>query len=86
MLLTKYCFFFFSFLSHPSPTVLIPALRTVGNIVTGDDGQTQVWTIICTPVLNSYHVAHWSRSLLFTSNCWRFVLLCTVCLIFYVLN
>ncbi|XP_021734485.1 importin subunit alpha-4-like [Chenopodium quinoa] len=28
-------------LLHPSPTVLIPALRTVGNIVTGDDNQTQ---------------------------------------------
>ncbi|XP_038716461.1 importin subunit alpha-4-like isoform X2 [Tripterygium wilfordii] len=28
-------------LTHPSPTVLIPALRTVGNIVTGDDAQTQ---------------------------------------------
>uniref|UniRef100_A0A0E0BZH4 IBB domain-containing protein n=1 Tax=Oryza meridionalis TaxID=40149 RepID=A0A0E0BZH4_9ORYZ len=28
-------------LSHPSPVVLIPALRTVGNIVTGDDAQTQ---------------------------------------------
>jgi len=28
-------------LVHPSSTVLIPALRTVGNIVTGDDGQTQ---------------------------------------------
>jgi hypothetical protein len=28
--------------SHPSPSVLIPALRTVGNIVTGDDLQTQV--------------------------------------------
>ncbi|MED6167181.1 hypothetical protein PIB30_000433 [Stylosanthes scabra] len=27
---------------HPSPSVLIPALRTVGNIVTGDDMQTQV--------------------------------------------
>lgn len=27
---------------HPSPSVLIPALRTVGNIVTGDDFQTQV--------------------------------------------
>ncbi|MBA0783913.1 hypothetical protein Gotri_001554 [Gossypium trilobum] len=38
-------------LMHPSPSVLIPALRTVGNIVTGDDGQTQsikkeaCWTI-----------------------------------------
>ncbi|KAF2325110.1 hypothetical protein GH714_022826 [Hevea brasiliensis] len=28
-------------LLHSSPTVLIPALRTVGNIVTGDDTQTQ---------------------------------------------
>ncbi|KAI3849393.1 hypothetical protein MKW92_036989, partial [Papaver armeniacum] len=28
-------------LLHPSPTVPIPALRTVGNIVTGDDRQTQ---------------------------------------------
>ncbi|PNX66240.1 importin subunit alpha-1b-like protein, partial [Trifolium pratense] len=27
---------------HPSPSVLIPALRTVGNIVTGDHMQTQV--------------------------------------------
>ncbi|MCI09564.1 importin subunit alpha-1-like, partial [Trifolium medium] len=31
-------------LLHPSPSVLIPALRTVGNIVTGDDQQTQVFT------------------------------------------
>ncbi|CAA0843298.1 Importin subunit alpha-1 [Striga hermonthica] len=29
-------------LLHPSASVLIPALRTVGNIVTGDDLQTQV--------------------------------------------
>ncbi|XP_023545270.1 importin subunit alpha-2-like [Cucurbita pepo subsp. pepo] len=29
-------------LMHPAPSVLIPALRTVGNIVTGDDLQTQV--------------------------------------------
>eukprot|EP00899_Mesostigma_viride_P007416 jgi/Mesvir1/16676/Mv15078-RA.1 len=29
-------------LSHHSPSVLIPALRTVGNIVTGDDNQTQM--------------------------------------------
>uniref|UniRef100_A0A1J3G096 Importin subunit alpha n=1 Tax=Noccaea caerulescens TaxID=107243 RepID=A0A1J3G096_NOCCA len=28
-------------LAHSSPTVLIPALRTIGNIVTGDDQQTQ---------------------------------------------
>ncbi|KAK3198062.1 hypothetical protein Dsin_021477 [Dipteronia sinensis] len=30
------------FLTHPSPSVLIPALRTVGNIVSGDDLQTRV--------------------------------------------
>jgi len=29
-------------LGHPSPSVLVPALRTVGNIVTGDDVQTQI--------------------------------------------
>jgi len=29
-------------LGHPSPSVLIPALRTAGNIVTGDDVQTQL--------------------------------------------
>eukprot|EP00245_Coleochaete_scutata_P016703 TRINITY_DN7890_c0_g1_i1.p1 TRINITY_DN7890_c0_g1~~TRINITY_DN7890_c0_g1_i1.p1 ORF type:complete len:533 (+),score=135.50 TRINITY_DN7890_c0_g1_i1:184-1782(+) len=29
-------------LLHTSPSVLIPALRTVGNIVTGDDIQTQI--------------------------------------------
>ncbi|XP_047333748.1 importin subunit alpha-like [Impatiens glandulifera] len=29
-------------LTHPSPSVLIPSLRTIGNIVTGDDVQTQV--------------------------------------------
>ena len=34
---------FIWYCSHPSPSVLIPALRTVGNIVTGDDVQTQVW-------------------------------------------
>ncbi len=27
---------------HQSPAVLVPALRTVGNIVTGNDMQTQV--------------------------------------------
>lgn len=29
-------------LMHPSASVLVPALRTVGNIVTGDDQQTQI--------------------------------------------
>ncbi|TXG65190.1 hypothetical protein EZV62_006465 [Acer yangbiense] len=37
------CLRLVEFLTHPSPfpSVLIPALRTVGNIVTGDDLQTQ---------------------------------------------
>ncbi|CAA7016970.1 unnamed protein product, partial [Microthlaspi erraticum] len=29
-------------LQHPSPSVLIPALRSIGNIFTGDDAQTQM--------------------------------------------
>ncbi|KAJ6288835.1 hypothetical protein OIU76_024756 [Salix suchowensis] len=33
---------FLAYFRHPSPSVLIPALRTVGNIVTGDDMQTQL--------------------------------------------
>ncbi|OWM72417.1 hypothetical protein CDL15_Pgr018302 [Punica granatum] len=41
-------------LLHPSPTVLIPALRTVGNIVTGDDAQTQavIDSSIISPLVN----------------------------------
>ncbi|EEE54508.1 hypothetical protein OsJ_01650 [Oryza sativa Japonica Group] len=38
---TGVCDWLVELLSHPSPVVLIPALRTVGNIVTGDDAQTQ---------------------------------------------
>ncbi|KAJ8535726.1 hypothetical protein K7X08_023446 [Anisodus acutangulus] len=39
-------------LLHSSPFVLIPALRTVGNIVTGDDIQTHVWLSDQSVVLN----------------------------------
>ena len=38
---------------HPSPAVLVPALRTVGNIVTGNDMQTQVMSLQA-PMLCSY--------------------------------
>lgn len=38
---TGVCHRLVELLLHPSPSVLIPALRTVGNIVTGDDVQTQ---------------------------------------------
>ena len=30
------------YFSHSSPLVVIPALRTVGNLVSGDDAQAQV--------------------------------------------
>jgi hypothetical protein len=32
---------------HSSSNVLVPSLRTVGNIVTGDDLQTQVSAALC---------------------------------------
>lgn len=47
-------------LLHNSPSVLVPALRTVGNIVTGDDLQTQV-IINCTALpclLNLLQTSH----------------------------
>ncbi|XP_026454812.1 importin subunit alpha-2-like isoform X1 [Papaver somniferum] len=44
------------FSSHPSPTVLIPALRTVGNIITRDDRQTQVGDIIDYGMYIIYHI------------------------------
>jgi hypothetical protein len=40
--------------SNQSPSVLVPALRTVGNIVTGNDMQTQVGCrlqLLCVGVL-----------------------------------
>lgn len=49
-------------ISHPSPSVLIPALRTVGNIVTGDDVQTQV----CFELVNRKIVFWLSRPRLVT--------------------
>lgn len=50
----------FFLLSHPSPTVLIPALRTVGNIVTGDDMQTQVCTTkVFHPLGNMVSLGFW---------------------------
>lgn len=45
LMINFYLLFLFLF-RHPSPSVLIPALRTVGNIVTGDDVQTQVFSLI----------------------------------------
>uniref|UniRef100_A0A2P2M0N0 Importin subunit alpha n=1 Tax=Rhizophora mucronata TaxID=61149 RepID=A0A2P2M0N0_RHIMU len=41
-------------LLHPSPTVLIPALRSVGNIVTGDDAQTQVLLLLVCKLVSTF--------------------------------
>ena len=35
---------------HPSKSVIAPALRAVGNILTGDDVQTQVCVCVCVSV------------------------------------
>lgn len=43
--------YFLFWSSHPSFSVQTPALRSVGNIVTGDDGQTQV--VIAAGILSS---------------------------------
>ncbi|MCH89871.1 importin subunit alpha-1-like, partial [Trifolium medium] len=47
-------------LRHPSPSVLLPALRTIGNIVSGDDIQTQREIVIHTGTdnLNTYYQTH----------------------------
>jgi len=57
-------------LTHNSSTVLVPALRTVGNIVTGDDAQTQL-VIDCKalPCLNNMLVNVHKKSIL-KEACW----------------
>jgi hypothetical protein len=42
---------------HQSPAVLVPALRTVGNIVTGNDMQTQVGVVL---VVMSRVLLYWA--------------------------
>ncbi|XP_022856301.1 importin subunit alpha-2-like [Olea europaea var. sylvestris] len=57
-------------LLHPSPSVLIPALRTVGNIVTGDDLQTQcVIDHGALPCLSSLLTHHHKKSIK-KEACW----------------
>ncbi|XP_039020659.1 importin subunit alpha-4-like [Hibiscus syriacus] len=57
-------------LNHPSEAVLVPALRTVGNIVTGDDSQTQV--VIDNKVLPYLHkfVSHNYKKCIQKEACW----------------
>eukprot|EP00798_Chlamydomonas_sp_ICE-L_P031487 gene31487-6673_t len=57
-------------LLHPSPAVLVPALRTVGNIVTGNDMQTQA-IINCgvLPCLLNLLMTHHKKSIK-KEACW----------------
>ncbi|GAA0139587.1 transporter [Lithospermum erythrorhizon] len=57
-------------LLHPSPSVLIPALRTVGNIVTGDDAQTQcIIDLGALPCLSSL-LTHNHKKSIKKEACW----------------
>ena len=57
-------------LAHPNPSVQTPALRTVGNIVTGDDSQTQ--TIIDGGALQRFHglLEHHNKKSIRKEACW----------------
>ncbi|KAJ4719368.1 Importin subunit alpha [Melia azedarach] len=58
------------FLGHPSPSVLVPALRTVGNIVTGDDMQTQcVISCQALPSLQNLLTGNYKKSIK-KEACW----------------
>lgn len=57
-------------LLHPSPAVLIPALRTVGNIVTGDDVQTQcIINLQALPCLLNLLTGNFKKSIK-KETCW----------------
>ena len=57
-------------LAHPNPSVQTPALRTVGNIVTGDDSQTQ--TMIDAGCLARFHglLEHHNKKSIRKEACW----------------
>lgn len=51
--------------SHPSPSLLVPAIKTVGNIVSGDDFQTQVSLVLKNAVYYFRSVfLHWNGRIL----------------------
>merc|ERR1719384_681133 len=56
-------------LGHPSPLVQAPALRTVGNIVTGDDQQTQAM-LQCGVLGPLMHLLSHSKKNIRKESCW----------------
>ncbi|RDX94678.1 Importin subunit alpha-4, partial [Mucuna pruriens] len=59
-----------SLLLHPSDTVIVPALRTLGNIVCGDDAQTQA--VIDNLLLPCLHqlITNQHKITIFKEACW----------------
>merc|ERR1712045_893793 len=56
-------------LAHPSPLVQTPALRTVGNIVTGDDMQT--WSALEAGILGSFgQLLHHNKKAIRKETAW----------------
>ena len=55
---------------HPSPSVVLLALRTVGNIAKGDDVQTQVLlhTFFMIHVLKKHYMIHVIMFYIFSSD------------------
>lgn len=56
-------------LSHPSTSVQTPALRSVGNIVTGDDSQTQA-IINCGAIMSLFNLLTSPKESIRKEACW----------------
>lgn len=56
-------------LTHESSVVVVPALRTVGNIITGDDSQTQV-VLDCNILPNLLQLLNSPKASIRREACW----------------
>lgn len=56
-------------LVHPNPGVVTPALRSIGNIVTGDDLQTQV-VLNCNILTNLLQLLKHPKETIRKETCW----------------